>query len=686
MGTSTYPLNSDQIRIHLASVFDFFRKSLLYFATVVSLHAFGSGTVKNCTEANLRAALAGGGTVVFACSGDLLISNTLVIATNTLILGTGYNVTTDGNNSVQLFQVNTNVTLEIHDLILANGASIGTSGPANSGTPGGPGFGGGILNQGGVVTLIGCTLTNLAAVGGNGGYGGQGPTSGGSGFGGAICNFGGGINLTNCTFSGNQAKGGIGSTGPFNSGDQGGQARGGAIYSDSGVVGMSHVQFSGNLVSGGGWRGGVGGDAAGGAVFCSNSRLFLTGSSLIGNGVLGGGCLDPFSALSGGPSGNGLGGSIYLAADSTAIFQNCSFITNRANGADSGLAWVSSGIGQGGAIYNLGSAQILSSLFSSNSCLGGSGGGFPLGQGGAIFSTNVLWIDSCTLSGNRAAGGSGSFYHAWTFQGGTGDGGAVCSLGDFRATNSTFVANSAAGATDFGLTSPGLGANGGAVRLAGGAAILMNVTVSANRADGKGDFPGTGPANGGGLSCATNTTVTIRNSIIANSGNGRDTWGTLTDAGYNICSDATANFSAMGSLNNTDPLLGQLADNGGPTPTMLLLAGSPALDAVPSGFPPVDQRGVTRPQGVAADIGAVEVSQSQRVSSQIVFNPSRTEVGIVIQASAGSSYRLLASPDLVNWTTVGRIVSLSTNSSAGPVQFTQPVLPVSQQFFEVESP
>src|SRR5215467_822613 len=132
------------------SAFDFFRKSLLYFATVVSLPAFGLGTVTNCSEANLRAALAGGGTVVFACSGDLVISNTLVIATNTLILGSGYNVIIDGSNSVQLFQVNTNVTLEIHDLILANGSSIGASGVDGSTQPvsGSPGFGGGILNGG----------------------------------------------------------------------------------------------------------------------------------------------------------------------------------------------------------------------------------------------------------------------------------------------------------------------------------------------------------------------------------------------------------------------------------------------------------------------------------------------------------------------------------------------------------
>jgi hypothetical protein len=89
-----------------------------------------------------------------------------------------------------------------------------------------------------------------------------------------------------------------------------------------------------------------------------------------------------------------------------------------------------------------------------------------------------------------------------------------------------------------------------------------------------------------------------------------------------------------------------------------------------------------RPQGVAADIGAVEGGKIQSVSSQIILEPSRTELSIMIQATAGASYRLLASPDLVNWTGAA---SLSTNSS-GPVQFTQPVLPVSQQFFEVLSP
>jgi hypothetical protein len=100
--------------------------------------------------------------------------------------------------------------------------------------------------------------------------------------------------------------------------------------------------------------------------------------------------------------------------------------------------------------------------------------------------------------------------------------------------------------------------------------------------------------------------VIVRNSIIANSENGGDVWGVVTDGGYNICSDGTANFSAVGSLNQSDPMLAALSNNGGPTATMSLLAGSPARDAIPSGFPPLDQRGVSRPQGPAADIGAVE--------------------------------------------------------------------------------
>ena len=71
---------------------------------------------------------------------------------------------------------------------------------------------------------------------------------------------------------------------------------------------------------------------------------------------------------------------------------------------------------------------------------------------------------------------------------------------------------------------------------------------------------------------------------------------------------ATCDFAGIGDLQNTDPMLGALANNGGPTNTLALLAGSPAIDRMP---PPcstgVDQRGTSRPQAGGCDIGAFEL-------------------------------------------------------------------------------
>jgi hypothetical protein len=81
----------------------------------------------------------------------------------------------------------------------------------------------------------------------------------------------------------------------------------------------------------------------------------------------------------------------------------------------------------------------------------------------------------------------------------------------------------------------------------------------------------------------------------------------ITSGGHNLSSDSTCGFTAGGDLQNTNPLLGPLATNGGPTPTYALLPGSPAFDTGPNtGCPATDQRGITRPQGIRCDIGAFE--------------------------------------------------------------------------------
>jgi hypothetical protein len=77
--------------------------------------------------------------------------------------------------------------------------------------------------------------------------------------------------------------------------------------------------------------------------------------------------------------------------------------------------------------------------------------------------------------------------------------------------------------------------------------------------------------------------------------------------GHNLFSDTPGVALDPTDLINTDPLLGPLADNGGPTLTHALLPGSPALDAgVAVAGVTTDQRGIPRPQGSAPDIGAFE--------------------------------------------------------------------------------
>src|SRR5207245_1026079 len=115
----------------------------------------------------------------------------------------------------------------------------------------------------------------------------------------------------------------------------------------------------------------------------------------------------------------------------------------------------------------------------------------------------------------------------------------------------------------------------------------------------------------------------LENSILASTTNGANAYGTITDAGHNLSSDSTP--TGPSPLKKIDPKLGPLQDNGGPTKTMAVLttnspgvtANSPAIDAIPAtdDFPPTDQRGIERPVGAGADIGAFELGYF--VSGQI---------------------------------------------------------------------
>src|SRR5262249_52277461 len=103
--------------------------------------------------------------------------------------------------------------------------------------------------------------------------------------------------------------------------------------------------------------------------------------------------------------------------------------------------------------------------------------------------------------------------------------------------------------------------------------------------------------------------VTIVASVFANGtgGNLVNNGGVIASGGHNLFSDRPDVPLDATDLVDTDPLLGPLADNGGPTFPHPLRPGTPAIDAgIPVAGVTTDQRGVPRPQGAAPDIGAFE--------------------------------------------------------------------------------
>lgn len=151
---------------------------------------------------------------------------------------------------------------------------------------------------------------------------------------------------------------------------------------------------------------------------------------------------------------------------------------------------------------------------------------------------------------------------------------------------------------------------------------LNNVTITNNSA-----------SNGfsGGIGIPTFTggsaQVFVKNSIIAGNSNtlpSQDCGGPIQSEGHNLIGNSTGctiNGDTTGNILNQSPALAALADNGGPTLTHALLAGSPALNAGNPGVPGSggntceagDQIGANRPLGATCDIGAVEGAQGSAV-------------------------------------------------------------------------
>lgn len=436
--------------------------------------------------------------------------------------------------------------------------------------------------------------------------------------GGAIYNDGGVVIATNCTFYGNRAVGAAGTNGVAGADDTGigrdggggtagGSAAGGAVY-NLGTLQLCRCALLANSASGG--AGGNGGNGGAGGF----------------SGGAGG---------AGGRAGTGCGGAIFN--QQSLLLSECSFASNSVMGGDGGAGgaagsgpWQAGflgngqpgGSGAGGAVYNSGTVTLLGCLFVTNSATGGkaanagtdaSGEGAegPAGGdglGGAVDNERELGMANCTFYGNGVSGGAagdgspGALICGDGGNGGTGAGGGLFNLGTASLTNCTWQTNAAAGGAG------GKGATGG-------------WTVGQ---------PGAAGAVRGGAVATGAGTLLLKNCLLANSASGGNGFGSMTDGGHNLSSDASCAFTAPGSMNEVDPKLGDLGDNGGYTLTVPLPPDSPAIDAGED-LPAIstDQRRVARPFGAHTDIGAFEYATTL-LSGRIMWRANVPLAGVVV--------------------------------------------------------
>jgi hypothetical protein len=257
--------------------------------------------------------------------------------------------------------------------------------------------------------------------------------------------------------------------------------------------------------------------------------------------------------------------------------------------------------------------------------LNGKSFGGPAGNGGGIYNDGLLTLEGVVIANSEASAGGGGIYNKreLTLKDSTIVGNSAGSFGGgIMSINATMsIARSAIINNQAGLYAAGI--------YTFNSATITNSTVSGNRQSG---INGSrhGIYNEGSL-ISTNNTIrdelvtvrydqtTLRNTIV---------WecigdGTLDLQGVNVirtlgggCGSPVAGIPTMvGDLSSSfigvEPLIGPLADKGGPTMTHALLSGSPALAAGSDALAPAtDQRGVLRPQGPQSDVGAFEAAHT----------------------------------------------------------------------------
>lgn len=409
--------------------------------------------------------------------------------------------------------------------------------------------------------------------------------------------------------------------GPFNQVLGGTNDGGGGIYAQDTLTltssSITSNQAAGGSITGGGVR--IGQQAA----TISDSQVIGNGSSGAGAGVFAQGPLTITGSKVEGNQNNLSGGGIAYAPTSAATLTiaDSSIADNHARTSAGGIS-----------LANAASLNMTGSTISGNG-LESSQMELVTGAGIDVGSTGTTQIIDSTISGNTldamSSGSGGGIYNRTgadttversTISGNTvfltetAGGGGITNHGSLSILNSTFSGNIASG------SSLGLG---GAIRgEPGGSATLAHVTTANNIAS--------TPTQGKGISVNSASSITMRDSVVSEgTTNACGGTGAVASGGYNVERTPSGPgdcFKAATDLQGTDPLLGTLGGNGGPTKTFALGTGSPAIDLVPNAAPDctsdgvaplsVDQRGMPRPALSACDAGAFEVQPPPEVGGE----------------------------------------------------------------------
>lgn len=324
------------------------------------------------------------------------------------------------------------------------------------------------------------------------------------------------------------------------------------------------------------------------------------------------------------------GGGVYVSASGQLTLNNSNLVFNL-SGNNGGAVAVAGRLdsnnntfdanyanGRGGAVYTTGDTNIDASIFNQNAALARGGAVYGVGgtldvntstfelnesstDGGAIaiLGNTLAKIQRSTLANNTATLNGGAFYTAAT------------ASQTAEIYNSTLHANTANG-------------DGGAIFATGGATLIsIYNTIADNQSGVSAAFVSSGFT-------AVQNNLIVRNTKVANS----------DPANY-----AGGLFGGTNLIGIANPgLANSLADNGGPTRTLALILGSPAINAgsVAPGLD-IDQRGVARPFDGVSDIGAFERAPAVQsfvvttLSMKTTATPTRHSVPAPVCAKRSAS-------------------------------------------------